>query len=114
MSVDIRCPQCGKMQCHLSLNETDGWFICSECEAEVRVTQDSGVERVEVRKDGIPKRIGAVCPECGTEQLLYPEEIERKRCKCYQCNHEFEVEFAYGLAVPVVDMGSAAMKTINR
>ena len=114
MSVDIRCPQCGKLQCHLELGETEGWFICNECEAEVRVVQDEGIERVEVRKNGSPKRIAAICPECGTKQMLYPEEITQKRCKCYRCNHEFDVEFAYGQAFPVMEMGVAAMNTINR
>lgn len=105
MSVDMRCPQCGKLQSHLELSETDGWFICSECEAEVRVVQEEGIDRVEVRKNGSPKRIAAICPECGAKQALYPEEIKIKRCKCYRCNHEFDVEFAYGQAFPILEMG---------
>lgn len=114
MSVNVRCPQCGKLQSHLELGETDGWFICSECEAEVRVVQEESIERVEVRKNGSPKKMVAICPECGAKQMLYPEEIANKRCKCYQCNHEFDVEFAYGQAFPVLKMGVAAMKAINR
>lgn len=30
-SYDVKCPQCGKLNKHLYLEETDGWMICEQC-----------------------------------------------------------------------------------
>lgn len=40
MEINIKCPKCGTMQKGLHLDETNGWFICSNCQKEVQVELD--------------------------------------------------------------------------
>ncbi len=37
MSTNVVCPKCGTLQKGLNLDETNGLYICSNCQAEVRV-----------------------------------------------------------------------------
>lgn len=37
MSTNTICPKCGMLQKGLNLEETNGLYICSSCQAEIKV-----------------------------------------------------------------------------
>lgn len=45
---NIKCPNCGAEQKGLCLEETNGTFICSECQAQIKVDLN---ELIKVNKD---------------------------------------------------------------
>ena len=48
MSTNVICPKCGALQKGLNLDETNGLYICSNCQAEVRVELKNTDEKIDV------------------------------------------------------------------
>ena len=36
-TYDVRCPVCGRINCKLYLEETDGWMECERCGNDIRI-----------------------------------------------------------------------------
>jgi uncharacterized Zn finger protein len=106
MGTNRKCPICGHMEQNLLLDETDGWYECSECGAEIKEDEmEGGIIQVSVRKQGMPQKVGCTCPKCGTKQLLTTEEVSERVCDCYKCGNHFEIAITYGVALPVRKVG---------
>jgi len=60
MCKDVKCPICGSLQKNLYLNETGGWFECSNCGSTVAYPEDMPVVKVPLLKaEPIKKAISA-------------------------------------------------------
>ena len=46
MCKDVKCPICGSLQKRLYLEETNGWFVCSECGTEVMIPEDAKMVKI--------------------------------------------------------------------
>lgn len=52
---DVNCPNCGRMNRNLYLEETEGWMECESCGCISRVSR-SARERACVSFPGLPER----------------------------------------------------------
>ena len=55
MCKDVKCPICGSLQKRLYLEETNGWFVCSDCGTEVMIPEEAKMVKLPVYTINIDK-----------------------------------------------------------